>query len=191
VRLTPFFSCCTHFQPIFCNVAIQSMSSASAAAAAAAPKKTQPSGAAVIAYCSFMKLFVNLLAGRVISLDVAPGDRVAKVKALICDVEGIGAALQRLIFAGQLLDDNQTLQECGVGPGSTVHLAVVSGQAHAASGLSAAGDIPSLLIRVRQDAATMNVLRHSLEDRDTVAIPARRVYQYASIVKTLYAGCRC
>ena len=48
------------------------------------------------------------------------------MKLLIQQANGIQAAEQRLLFDGQPLeDDSRTLQGCGIGDGSTLHLSVL------------------------------------------------------------------
>ncbi len=47
---------------------------------------------------------------------------IADVKDLVAEKEGIPAHQQRLVFAGQLLEDNRTLADYNVREGSTFHL---------------------------------------------------------------------
>jgi ubiquitin C len=60
--------------------------------------------------------------GKSISLDVASDTKVAAVKTLIQDREGIPREQQRLLFADQEPSDFLYLAECGVAPGSSLHL---------------------------------------------------------------------
>jgi ubiquitin C len=67
-------------------------------------------------------IHVKTLGGKSISLDVASDTKVAAVKTLIQDREGIPVDQQRLIFAGMQLHDCLYLAEYGVAPGSSLHV---------------------------------------------------------------------
>lgn len=70
-----------------------------------------------------MKVFIKLLTGKTVTLEVAHTDTVAAVKDRIQHAEGITAAQQRLVFAGKQLEDHQTLQDCNILKESVIHLA--------------------------------------------------------------------
>jgi ubiquitin len=69
-----------------------------------------------------MQLFVKTLTGKTVSIDVEEGESIEDVKAKIAEKEGIPAEQQRLIFGGQQLQDQKTLQDYDVGDDSTLHL---------------------------------------------------------------------
>ncbi|KAI1720606.1 ribosomal protein s27a domain-containing protein [Ditylenchus destructor] len=70
-----------------------------------------------------MQIFVKTLGGSTLVLDASPSDTVGFQKEKIQCEEGIPSNVQRLLYAGKQLDDDDlTLEECEIIGDSTLHL---------------------------------------------------------------------
>lgn len=61
-----------------------------------------------------MKISVQILLGKSITMDVDHSDTVYIVKSKLQDLEGMDVSCQRLIFNNQLLQNHCSLQDCGI-----------------------------------------------------------------------------
>ena len=69
-----------------------------------------------------MKVFVKMLSGEKITLDVNPSDNVERIKQLVENATTIDASDQRLSFGSVVLDDSHRLSDYNISHESTIYL---------------------------------------------------------------------
>ena len=72
--------------------------------------------------CGSMQIFVMMLTGKYITLEVSALHTIEEIKALVERREGIPPDQQRLIHKGEQLEDGRTLQHYGILKESVLHL---------------------------------------------------------------------
>ena len=94
------------------------------------------------------QIFVHLLSGKTLTLDVEAVDTTASVKSKISDKEGIPTVQQGLVFAEEVLEDGHTLSDYNIPAGESLNLIL----------------IPTTMIEVTYDAWVMDIDDYEDED---------------------------
>ena len=67
-------------------------------------------------------IYIKTLTGKIFKLNVEPSDTIEYLKSLICFIERIPSAQQRLIFGCKQLENDLTIGQYDIKKESTIHL---------------------------------------------------------------------
>ena len=123
-----------------------------------------------------MHLFVKTLTGKTITLETRSSDTVLELKQQILEKEGVAIDSQCLILAGKQMENQQTVNDCGIQNQSVIHLVL---------------RVPSrdAIQLVIQDMATrgnnftvaaspddsVHDLKRRIESSESIAVPVRQL----------------
>lgn len=67
-----------------------------------------------------MLITIKTLAGRKISLDFEPSQKINEIKETLQEKEGIPKDQIRLIYSGKVLPEESKIEECNIQPGTII-----------------------------------------------------------------------
>ena len=126
------------------------------------------------------EIIVKTLTGKIITLLVESSNTIQNVKTKIQSKEGIPLKEQRLLFAGQQLEDNQTLSHYNVEKGDTFHLVLRKSRAFLISAVTTLGT--SIPLEV-EDSDTIESVKQIIEDTEGIPLDQQQLIFNGRVLK--------